>query len=215
MKRPDRTATRVVLLRHGETEWNRVERFRGRIDVELNQTGRQQALAAARRLSSWQIEAVYSSPMQRALQTAEPVAAACGLDLAISEAINDVEYGAWAGLTVEEARAEYPEAYATWVHTPLLAQFPQGESLQQVQTRAWTALEDTCSAHRGETILLVSHVVVNRVLICAALGLADDAFWRIGQHNAAISILEGANGRYLILLLNDTCHLDALDEQGG
>ena len=72
-----------------------------------------------------------------------------------------------------------------------------------------------CSAHPGETVLLVSHVVVNRVLICAALGLVDDAFWRIAQHNAAISILEGANGRYRLLLLNDTCHLESLDEQGG
>jgi broad specificity phosphatase PhoE len=215
MKKPGKTATRVVLLRHGETEWNRVERFRGRIDVELNQMGQRQALAVARRLSAWQIEAIYSSPMKRALQTAQPVAEACGLDVAILEETIDVDYGAWAGLSAEEARALYPEVYGTWVHTPLLTQFPQGENLQQVQTRSWSALEETCSAHEGGAILLVSHVVVNRVLICAALGLVDDAFWKIGQDNAAISVLEGANGHYRVLLLNDTCHLDSLHERGG
>ena len=213
MNKPDRAATRVVLLRHGETEWNRVERFRGRIDVELNQTGRRQALAAADRLSGWQIEAIYSSPMKRALQTAEPVARACGLDVLVLEGINDVDYGSWAGLSAEEASARNPQVYQTWVHTPLLVKFPQGESLQEVQTRASTAMEEKCSVHQGETIVLVSHVLVNRVLICEALGLGGDAFWRIGQHNAAVTILEGANGRYRILVLNDTCHLAPLLEE--
>ena len=201
----------MVLVRHGETEWNRVERFRGRTDIELNGTGRRQARAAAQRLSDWQIGAIYSSPLKRALQTAQPIAEACGLGVAVLEGIADVDYGAWAGLSGEEARVQYPDAYQTWVHTPLLARFPQGESLRQVQARSWSALEEISSAHEGETILLVSHVVVNRVLICSALGLVEDAFWRIGQDNAAINVLQGANGRYLVLLLNDTCHLESRD----
>ena len=201
----------MVLVRHGETEWNRVERFRGRTDIELNETGRRQARAAAQRLSGWQIGAIYSSPLKRALQTAQPIAEACGLGVAVLEGIADVDHGAWAGLSAEEARVQYPDAYQTWVHTPLLARFPQGESLRQVQARSWSALEEISSAHEGETILLVSHVVVNRVLICSALGLVEDAFWRVGQDNAAINVLQGANGRYRVLLLNDTCHLESLD----
>lgn len=201
----------MILVRHGETEWNRVERFRGRTDIELNETGRRQALLTAQRLSGWQIGAIYSSPLKRALQTAQPIAEACGLGVAVLEGIADVDYGVWAGLPAEEARAQYPDAYQTWVHTPLLARFPQGESLRQVQARSWSALEEISSAHEGDTILLVSHVVVNRVLICSALGLVEDAFWRIGQDNAAINLLQGANGRYRVLLLNDTCHLESPD----
>jgi len=201
----------VVLVRHGETEWNRVERFRGRTDIELNETGRRQARAVAQTLSGWRIGAVYSSPLKRALQTAQPIAEACGLEVAILEGMTDVDYGVWAGLSAEEARAQYPEAYQTWVHTPLLARFSQGESLRQVQDRAWSALEEISSTHQGETILLVSHLVVNRFLICSALGLVGDAFWRIGQDNAAINILQGADGRYRVLLLNDTCHLGSPD----
>lgn len=211
MKTPGDKETRVVLVRHGETEWNRVERFRGRTDIELNETGRRQARAAAQRLSGWQIGAIYSSPLKRALHTAQPIAEACSLEVAILEGIADADYGVWTGLSAEEARAQDPEVHQTWVHTPLLTRFPGGESLRQVQDRAWCALVEISSAHQGETILLVSHVVVNRVLICSALGLGGDAFWRIGQDNAAINVLQGAHGRYRVLLLNDTCHLESLD----
>lgn len=210
MKMPGEGETKVVLVRHGETEWNRVERFRGLTDIELNETGRRQAWAVAQRLSGWQIGAIYSSPLKRALHTAQPIAEARGLEVTTLPGIADVDYGLWAGLSAEEARAQYPEVYETWVHTPLLARFPQGESLRQVQDRAWSALEEISSAHQGQTILLVSHVVVNRVLICSALELGGDAFWRIGQDITAINVLQGANGRYRVLLLNDTCHLESL-----
>ena len=207
---PGELGTRVILIRHGETEWNRVERFRGRIDIDLNEEGRRQADAVARRLSHWRIGSIYSSPLKRARQTAEPIAAACGLEVTTLEGIQDVDYGSWAGLSAEEARAQYPEAFETWVHTPLSTQFPQGESLRRVQVRAWSTLDGVCSAHEGETVALVSHVVVNRALICAALGLVGDAFWKIGQDNAAINVLMALHGRYRVLLLNDTCHLESL-----
>jgi broad specificity phosphatase PhoE len=201
--------TRVVLVRHGETEWNRVERFRGRTDIELNHTGRRQARAVAQRVPGWRIAAIYSSPLKRALQTAQPIAEACGLGVATLEGIADVDYGEWSGLSAEEALARWPEVYETWMHTPLLTIFPGGESLPRVQDRSWSALQEVSAAHPGETVLLVSHVVVNRALICSALGLAGETFWRIGQDNAAINVLEGANGRYRVLLLNDTCHLES------
>jgi len=210
MTKPGEQGTRVVLVRHGETEWNRVERFRGRIDIDLNETGRRQAAAVARRLANWRIGSIYSSPLKRAWQTAEPIAAACGLEVTTLGGMEDVDYGSWAGLSAEEARTQYPEAFETWVHTPLLTRFPRGESLRQVQDRAWAALDEVCSAHEGETVLLVSHVVVNRVLVSAALGLVGDAFWRIGQDNAAINVLMALHAQYRVLLLNDTCHLESI-----
>ena len=99
MKEPSRMGTRVVIVRHGQTEWNRVERFRGRIDIELNDTGQLQAEAVAESLSASHIGAIYSSPLKRALQTAQPTARACHLDVGILEAITDVDYGALAGLS--------------------------------------------------------------------------------------------------------------------
>jgi broad specificity phosphatase PhoE len=82
--------------------------------------------------------------------------------------------------------------------------------MRRLQVRAWAAVEGVCSAHQGETVVVVSHVVVNRALICAALGLIGDAFWKIAQDNAAINVLVAMDGRYRVQLLNDVCHLESL-----
>ena len=205
--------TRVLLVRHGETEWNRVERFRGRTDIELNETGHRQARAVAQRLSSWQMEAIYSSPLKRALQTAQPIAQACGLEVQPLDGIIDIEYGDCAGLSPQEFSTRHPDLFETWRDAPQEVRFPRGESLDDVRRRAWRGMDEVCSTHAHGTVILVSHVVVNRVLICAALGVGNYSFWKIGQDNAAISIIEAEQAGYRLLLLNDTCHLESLSER--
>jgi broad specificity phosphatase PhoE len=138
------------------------------------------------------------------------VGEACGRSVSPLEGIADIDYGSWAGLSPEEAASQYPALYETWAENPQLVRFPEGESLEQVRHRALAALNERCAAHQGKTIVFVSHVVVNRVLVCGALRVGNDCFWRIGQDNAAISILEGLDGRYRLRLLNDTCHLEGL-----
>jgi len=202
--------TRVILVRHGETEWNRVERFRGRIDVELNETGHDQAQAVAERLRGRTIDAVYSSPLKRALHTAQPIAEVSGHKVQRLQGMIDVDYGDWAGRSPQEVADEYPDVYQTWVQASHLVEFPGGESLEQVKDRAWAALEEVCLRYPDHTAVVVSHVVVNRVLVCAALGLVNSCFWKIAQDNAAISVLECQQGEYRLLLLNDTCHLEGL-----
>lgn len=202
--------THVILVRHGETEWNRVERFRGRIDVELNETGHDQAQAVAERLRGWAIDAVYSSPLKRALHTAQPIAEVCGHKVQRLQGMIDVDYGQWAGCSPQEVADEYPDVYQTWIEASHLVEFPGGESLAQVKDRAWAALEEISLRHPDHTAVVVSHVVVNRVLVCAALGHVNSCFWKIAQDNAAISILECQQGEYRLLLLNDTCHLAGL-----
>ncbi len=202
--------TRIILVRHAQTEWNRIERFRGRIDIELNETGRRQAEAVSRRLCKGKVAGLYSSPLKRALETARPIAESCGLQVQPLEGLSDIDYGVWAGHSPEEVASRYGELYRAWLATPHLVQFPGGESLNQVGTRAWAALKQVCLRYRSQTVVLVSHVVVNRVLICTALGLAPSSFWQIGQDNAAINILEAQEEKYRLLLLNDTCHLESL-----
>lgn len=206
--------TRLILVRHGETEWNRVERFRGRIDIELNETGHRQAQAVASRVGAWKPDAIYSSPLKRALQTAQPLAQACGREIKPLETITDIDYGAWGGHSPEEVAAQHSDLYRTWLEAPHLVQFPEGESLEQVRSRAWIAVEEVCAAHARETVVLVSHVVVNRALICAVLGLDNSSLWKIGQDNGAISIVDAKEDEYRLVLLNDTCHLEALSETG-
>lgn len=202
--------TRIILVRHGQTDWNRTERFRGRIDVELNETGHRQAQAIAKRLCKEPIAALYASPLKRAFQTAQPIAEACALEVQPLEEINDIDYGDWAGHSPEEVAGRYEDLYRAWLDTPHLIQFPNGENLDQVRSRAWGALEQVCLRHAGQTAVLVSHVVINRVLICAVVGLSNASFWQIGQDNAAINIFEAREANHRLLLLNDTCHLESL-----
>ncbi|MCL5075779.1 MAG: histidine phosphatase family protein [Chloroflexi bacterium] len=200
--------TRIILVRHGQTEWNRVERFRGRADVGLNQTGLIQAQAVARRLrAEGSLVAVYSSPLSRSLETARPIAEMFGLAVQHLAGLIDIDYGEWQGLTPEEVAAKYAALYHCWQEKPHLAQIPGGENLGQVRQRVVAALNEAIARHPGQTIVLVSHKVICKVLLCAVLGLDDSHFWRIEQDNGAINIIEYQDGVFTIRLVNDTCHL--------
>ncbi|HIC93267.1 MAG TPA: histidine phosphatase family protein [Anaerolineae bacterium] len=201
--------TRVILVRHGQTEWNRVERFRGRVDLALNQTGLAQAHALAERLADWPIAALYSSPLRRAIQTAQPVAERLGLPVQLLPGIVDINYGDWQAKTPAQVAEAYPDLYRRWLEEPHLVRFPHGESLDEVRDRAMAALREVVARHRGQVVLLVAHQVVNRVLVCAMLGLDNSHFWRIRQDNGCINVFDHQDGLFTAVLINDTCHLGA------
>jgi len=201
--------TRFVLVRHGETEWNRVERFRGRADIPLNETGLAQAEALACHLASWPIAAVYSSPLQRTMDTAKAIARELALEVKPLEALLDIDYGALQRLTPEEAEQRYPYIYLQWLREPHLVHFPQGESLAQLRERVLKSVRELAESHQGETVVLVGHKIVNKMLLCAVLGLDNSHIWQIEQDQAAVNIFEWPS--YLVLL-NDTCHLSSRQE---
>lgn len=203
-------STDIFLVRHGQTEWNRVVRFRGRTDLELDQVGRAQARALARRLASWPIRAIYTSPLCRARQTAEPLARRLGLPIQPTEGLLDIDYGRWQGHTPEEVARAEPRLYQLWLEAPHQVQIPGGESLSLVQQRVRLAMEEIVACHPDEMVLLIGHQVVNKVLICTLLGMDLASFWRIGQDTACINRFRYHDGLYDVLLLNDTCHLAEL-----
>jgi broad specificity phosphatase PhoE len=209
--------THIILVRHGQTEWNRVERFRGQIDVPLNETGHRQAQAIAHALAREPIKVIYASPLQRAQDTARPLAAQRGLPIHQLAGLLDINWGRWASLSLEEASQRDPEMYDLWDTQPHLAKPPEGETLAIMRERVVTALEQVVLAHSEETVALVGHQVVNKVLLCAVLGLDNSHFWRIQQSNACINRFDAqptpAGILYDIVLLNDTCHLAALRDQ--
>lgn len=203
--------TCFLLVRHGQTEWNRHEHFRGRIDIPLNETGRAQAAATARRIAeTWQPVAVYTSPLGRAYETATFIARAMGLVPAIHPGLNDIDYGDWHGLTPAEVGRRWPEAMAAWRHAPHQAQPPAGESLAAVQTRALAAVHELADRHPQDTVVLVGHTVVNRVILLGVLGLGLDRFWRLGQDTCALNVFTLEDGEFTLQVLNDTCHLRSL-----
>lgn len=176
----------------------------------LNQTGHKQARALAERLSEWALEAVYSSPLRRALETARPIAERHSLEPRPLEGIIDIDYGRWQGLSPQELSRDFPEHYALWLKSPHLVQIPGGEDLRTVKKRVEYVLGAVQASHPEGDVVLVSHQVVCKVILLVVLELTESRFWSIEQDNAALSIFESREGGYVVSLLNDTCHLRAL-----
>lgn len=199
---------RFYLVRHGQTEWNVAERFRGRVDIALNETGIAQARAVAERLAVEDISAIFSSPLSRALDTAKPIAEKLGLSVQIADALIDINYGEWQGLTPEEVAAKYPDLYSQWLFRPETVRIPGGESLDDVKTRALQYVKDLTARFKDAGIVLVTHKVVCKVLLCTVLELDLSHFWQIEQDNGAISVFDwDPKQGFIVQLINDTCHL--------
>lgn len=203
------TTTTVILVRHGHTAWNEPdERIRGQSDVPLSEEGIAEARATARYIAArWPLTAVYSSPLSRAMQTAQAIAGAQGLEVRPLPGLLDLGFGEWEGLTIAEVRARYPDLWRAWQEAPHTLRFPGGESLDVVRERALSALEETVRRHSGETVALVAHRVVNQVLLCAVLGLGNDRFWHVVQDPCAVNRIEWNGRLYRLALMNDTSHL--------
>ncbi len=197
----------IILVRHGETEWNTAQVFRGRADVLLSQIGRRQVQLLGEYLSGEKIDIIYSSPLQRAVATAQAIAGPQGLAVNIVANLNDLDFGQWQGLPHDEVREQYPERYRDWQDTPEQVRMPGGESLAEVRARVVPFVEDAVIRCGEGRVCLVTHRVVGKVLICALLGLDDSHFWNIRLDTAAVTRFEAGGGRLVLTAHNDTAHL--------
>jgi broad specificity phosphatase PhoE len=204
--------TLIYLVRHGQTAWNKEEIFRGRTDVPLDETGLKQAELAAEYFKEMEIHGIYSSPLARARQTAEKIARFHSLKVQPLEGIVDLSFGNWEGHPHQEIKKIDSERYKQWMGEPHRVRLPGGESLGEVRIRSMAALEEVVQEHPGMTLVLVSHRVINKVLICGILGIDNSHFWQIGQDTTAINLIQYKNGKYILSMLNETCHLKRLKE---
>ena len=203
--------TQFILVRHGQTEWNRVERFRGRADVPLNETGLAQAEAISRRVAAdWQPVAVYASPLSRAVKTANAIARCLDLRIVTHAGLIDIDYGEWQGLTPDEARERWSREIDAWYNAPHMARIPGGETLDDLRRRGMLCVNGLAAQHDGQTIVLVGHTVINRVILLGVMGLGNDRFWRLKQDTCAINLFETEGADFTVVSLNDTCHLREL-----
>ena len=201
----------IILVRHGQTEWNRIEHFRGQADVPLNQTGLAQAEATGRRIADeWQPAAIYAGPLSRTMRTAEAVGMCCNLPVSVEQRLVDIDYGEWQGLTPDEVRERWPEELSAWYNAPHLACIPNGETLENLRIRAMSAVNDLVARHLDQTIVLVSHTVVNRIILLGVLELGNERFWRLRQDTCAINVFEVENGVFTLVTMNDTGHLRSI-----
>jgi probable phosphoglycerate mutase len=166
---PERMAT-LLLVRHGETDWNRDNRFQGRADPPLNARGRAQAAQLAEELADDVVHAVYSSPRRRALETAQIVAAR--LDLAVTPVagLSEIDVGEWQGLTRDEVAERYPEAFTRWLE--LGPGWERGETYEQLGERVLAAIHAIADRHAGERVVAVTHGGPLRALYAASVGVS-------------------------------------------
>ena len=199
---------RVFVVRHGETQWVRERRFAGSRDIPLVEEGRRQCEAAARALADSGVTAVYASPLQRARASAELIAQPHNLPVRIAPAFSEMAYGPWEGLTREEVRAQFPEAWAQWRSAPHLLELPGAETLAEVAARVAAGVAELQAAHAGQAVMLVSHSIVARVMVLEALGLGLDRIWTLDATPAGITEIEYEPGWATVHRMNTVAHLE-------
>ena len=200
---------RLILLRHGLTQWNREGRYQGCVDTRLCPDGVAQAQAAARALASRPLAAIYSSPLWRARETAEAIATPHRLAVRTVPGFGELCLGLWEGLTVEEVKAQFPDLYREWRETPEKVTMPNGESLRAVRERVLDGLKSLRADHEGEVVCLVAHAATVRVLILEALGLPLGRLWAVQCSPGGLSELEFGSGPATLHRMNVVGHLDA------
>jgi len=196
------------LIRHGTTQWNIKEVFRGQKDIELNEDGLKEAEATGLCLKNTPIQVIFSSPLKRAKKTADIIASYCKVPVEILDDITDINFGKWQGMSHEDVKNCFPELYKKWKQSPHTVTFPEGEGLQRVKDRAAHAIERIIASKKLHTFAIVSHRVVCKVLTCYFLGLDLSRFWYIRHDTCAISVFQSTQDGYLVLKLNDSCHLN-------
>ena len=204
--------TRLLLVRHGATEFNSSLRFAGHSQIGLSGPGGRQAAKLARRLAGENIDVACTSDLRRALETTEAACRDREVEVVTCPELREVDYGDCEGLTFEEIAARFPEVVEPWLSYSLDLTFPGGESLAGFIERVGGFLVRLESNPQWRTVLVVSHGGVIQVLLCRLLGLSSDHWWQFRVDNASISIVETNNRRAILDLANDTSHLTRGDD---
>jgi broad specificity phosphatase PhoE len=199
---------RILLARHGETPWNAEGRYQGQEDIPLSDVGIAQARALGERLREVPITRAVASPLGRARQTAEFALGDRDLPLTLDPDLMEIAHGTWEGLLASEIRERDGERLQAWRDAPHEVLMPEGESLQHVFDRAWPAFARAAEGlGEGDTLLVVAHDAVNRVLLCHVLGIPLARLWTFRQAPTTINLLEGPDVDHLdVVRLNDCSH---------
>ncbi len=194
---------KLILVRHGETESNRLGRIQGINDSPLNETGRVQADAAARALLSDMPFVLYSSPLRRALQTARIIASRAGTRPVEIEDLIEMDVGEFEGLSGPQLRERFPDVMRMWDEDPASTVMPGGESLRDVRERAWSTVKSLAERHHSETVVAVTHNFTIHAIVCTALGMPLNGFRKLRIDLGAITRLEVSGDRATLVSLNE------------
>lgn len=198
---------KFILVRHGETLYNKEHIFRGTSDIPLNERGRKQAARLADALKEEELTAIYSSPQLRARETALEIGKHHNLDILTDQRLADMNFGSWQGKSVNQVKEEYPELYSLWIKDPFQVKLPEGENLNETKKNLRSLFLELEKEFPDGTVTLVTHRLVVKVILLIALGIEGAGFWKIKPDVASISRLEKYPRNFVLTEFNETCHL--------
>ncbi len=195
-------ASALWFIRHGEPHPDVRGRCYGRLDVGLSDEGRRQMAQVAARLAGVPLAAIYASPRKRTIESAEALAArhACGIQ--VLDALREIDFGDFEGMTYDAIARDHAELYRQWMETPTEVQFPNGESYSIMRVRVARALDELLARHAGESIALVTHGGVNRIILAGALSIPPDHVFRVGQRYAALNLIRYTGDYPIVEIVN-------------
>lgn len=198
---------RLILVRHGQTLWNLERRFQGHTDICLSNTGIQQAYLLQKRFAAEKLDAIYSSDLRRAVDTAAIIAEPHQLEVQVCSGLREMNFGIWEGLTYLEIEKSYPVLLQTWLNNPATLEVPGGETFLGVKERALRILTEIIQKHPQGNLLVVTHGGIIAALICGILQKPLEALWNYRHDNSAFTILTRKDEEITLELLNDCTHL--------
>ena len=199
--------TKLVLVRHGQTEWNVAGRYQGQSDVRLSAEGIEQAKSLAEHFPEDNIKAIYSSSLSRAAETARSIAAVYHLPVCLEDDLQELDFGSWEGMTYAQISKLWPQEIAAFFSRPDMLDIPQGESFSALQERAINKIKEIILNHENDTVVIVAHGAILRTILAFALHMPLRYLWSLRQFNTAVNILSFNQGNFIVELLNSTAHL--------
>jgi broad specificity phosphatase PhoE len=197
---------KLYVLRHGETEWNKEEIFRGRKDIPLNAAGMKQVVKAGGYFTGKPVEKILSSPLSRAVQTAQAIGRVTGVPVEATEELTDINFGVWEGRSLKDVEEHFPADLALWRASPQDLRVEGGETLAEVRERVWGCIKEIGAKQKG-AVIVATHRVICKVIVLSCLGIDNSHFWDMRFDPASITLLEGKDNRFSLIFANDTCHL--------
>lgn len=200
----------IVLIRHGETDWNNMKKYQGASDIPLNSAGRAQARRTSVRLDGFPLDRIVSSPKERALETSEIIRdhRDARFELQVHPGLSEISYGKWEGMTVSAIKAEYGDLYYAWKEDPASFTPPAGESFDNALSRVSAALEDILKAGSDEeNIAVICHGGTIRLLLVSLLDISPSLVWRMKIQNCSLNGVQLLKGKKILAFLNDHLHI--------
>ncbi len=198
----------MILVRHGQSTWNREHRIQGQLDPPLSDEGRRQAELLARRLAGHRLAGFYASDLKRAFETAEAIEPQVDLEPVPTPGLREIYLGEWEGLRTSEIAERFPDAWASWSEKPDWDLVPGGEGAARFETRVIATLEDILGRHAHGDLLLVTHGGVIQVALHRVIGRPSKGLFPFKIQNTSISVVEVRDGRMVIAGSNDIGHLE-------